>query len=349
MYCVEQACSAQARRPRLRRLAPPARARDSKATHAADFATVLSISFPFGRRGSDSPPQIRRGLFLKLEAAPSAPPVEMHLYSRDYKEFRIGREKAFSSEETLRLYQKPLQLGIKPLFLSDRTDDDQRELTTNNLLQQGYCNLGKLVLQPEGLETSTLAFKTCERQKLVNDGYIDDQWNYISSLIAEGCRLAAPLSSLTHCMTSCPLCCCVRAQPYDNRSFLQYVEQGSAPALAGTLRLYQRLLELGIKPVFLTVRTENQRAVTIRNLSQQGYSGWEKLVLQPTGGLSIEAFKSGERQKLVSDGYAIVGNIGDQWSDLLGPAAGARTFKLSNRMYYVDKLALLAGRRRRHC
>jgi acid phosphatase len=122
------------------------------------------------------------------------------------------------------------------------------------------------------------------------------------------------------------------AQPYDNRSFLQYVEQGSAPALAGTLRLYRRLLELGIKPVFLTVRTENQRAVTIRNLSQQGYSGWEKLVLQPTGGLSIEAFKSGERHKLVSDGYAIVGNIGDQWSDLLGPAAGARTFKLSNPM-----------------
>uniref|UniRef100_A0A0D9ZV50 Acid phosphatase n=1 Tax=Oryza glumipatula TaxID=40148 RepID=A0A0D9ZV50_9ORYZ len=104
----------------------------------------------------------------------------------------------------------------------------------------------------------------------------------------------------------------------------------SAPALAGTLRLYRRLFELGIKPVFLTVRTENQRAVTIRNLSQQGYSGWEKLVLQPTEGLSIEAFKSGERQKLVSDGYAIVGNIGDQWSDLLGPAAGARTFKLSN-------------------
>uniref|UniRef100_A0A0E0HAL5 Acid phosphatase n=1 Tax=Oryza nivara TaxID=4536 RepID=A0A0E0HAL5_ORYNI len=98
----------------------------------------------------------------------------------------------------------------------------------------------------------------------------------------------------------------LKAQPYDNRSFLQYVEQGSAPALAGTLRLYRRLLELGIKPVFLTVRTENQRAVTIRNLSQQGYSGWEKLVLQPTGGLSIEAFKSGERQKLVSDGYAIV-------------------------------------------
>uniref|UniRef100_A0A0D9ZV52 Uncharacterized protein n=1 Tax=Oryza glumipatula TaxID=40148 RepID=A0A0D9ZV52_9ORYZ len=193
----------QARRLRLRRLAPPARARDSRATHTANFATVLSISFPFGRRGSDSPPQIHRGLFLKPEAAPSAPPVEMHLYSRDYKEFRIGREKAFSSEETLRLYQQPLQLGIKPLFLSDRTDDDQRELTTNNLLQQGYCNLGKLVLQPEGLETSTLAFKTCERQKLVNDGYIivgniDDQWNYILSLIAEGCRLAAPLSSLTH-------------------------------------------------------------------------------------------------------------------------------------------------------
>uniref|UniRef100_A0A0D9WDL6 Acid phosphatase n=1 Tax=Leersia perrieri TaxID=77586 RepID=A0A0D9WDL6_9ORYZ len=126
------------------------------------------------------------------------------------------------------------------------------------------------------------------------------------------------------------------AQPYDQSSFLQYVAQGSAPALQGTLRLYRRLLQLGIKPVFLTDRTEDQRAVTTNNLLQQGYCNWEKLVLQPTGQqISTQAFKTCERQKLVSSGSIIVGNIGDQWSDILGSPEGCRTFKFPNPMYYV--------------
>ncbi|KAK9228988.1 hypothetical protein WN944_021945 [Citrus x changshan-huyou] len=38
--------------------------------------------------------------------------------------------------------------------------------------------------------------------------------------------------------------------------------------------------------------------------------------------------KSSERQKLTMKGYRIIGNIGDQWSDLLGTNTGNRTFKL---------------------
>ncbi|KAF0932272.1 hypothetical protein E2562_009539 [Oryza meyeriana var. granulata] len=126
-------------------------------------------------------------------------------------------------------------------------------------------------------------------------------------------------------------------QPYDSTSFLQYVAQGTAPALQPTLRLYRRLLQLGIKPVFLTDRTGDQRAVTAHNLVQQGYCSWEKLLLQPVGlQTSTQAFKTGERQKLVSAGYVIVGNIGDQWSDILGSPEGCRTFKFPNPMYYVD-------------
>jgi hypothetical protein len=49
---------------------------------------------------------------------------------------------------------------------------------------------------------------------------------------------------------------------------------------------------------------------------------------------SVE-FKSGERKKLVDAGYVIVGNIGDQWTDLLGEPEGDRTFKLPDPMYYV--------------
>lgn len=47
-------------------------------------------------------------------------------------------------------------------------------------------------------------------------------------------------------------------------------------------------------------------------------------------------FKSGERKKLEDAGYIIVGNIGDQWTDILGAPEGARTFKLPDPMYYVS-------------
>ncbi|XP_015692909.1 stem 28 kDa glycoprotein-like [Oryza brachyantha] len=130
--------------------------------------------------------------------------------------------------------------------------------------------------------------------------------------------------------------------PYNDTSFREYVAEGSAPALPETRRLYRRLLEIGVKPVFLTGRTEDQRAVTVANLRKQGYSGWEKLLLKPAvhgaaGGLHAPAvaYKSGQRQKLKDSGFIIVGNIGDQWSDILGEPEGARTFKLPDPLYYI--------------
>lgn len=46
-------------------------------------------------------------------------------------------------------------------------------------------------------------------------------------------------------------------------------------------------------------------------------------------------YKSGKRKELENDGYKIRGNVGDQWTDLLGSNAGDRTFKLPDPMYYV--------------
>jgi len=66
----------------------------------------------------------------------------------------------------------------------------------------------------------------------------------------------------------------------------------------------------------------------VANHRRQGYSGWEKLLLKPIGFKDTAiVFKSGQRQKLQDAGYVIVGNIGDQWSDILGAPEGARTFK----------------------
>ena len=112
--------------------------------------------------------------------------------------------------------------------------------------------------------------------------------------------------------------------------------EGSAPVLPETLRLFKKLILLGIKPVLLTGRTEDQRAITVANHRRQGYYGWEMLLLKPIGfkGTAI-GFKSGERQKLQDGGYVIVGHIGDQWSDILGAPEGARTFKLPDPLYYI--------------
>uniref|UniRef100_A0A453QHY6 Acid phosphatase n=1 Tax=Aegilops tauschii subsp. strangulata TaxID=200361 RepID=A0A453QHY6_AEGTS len=126
------------------------------------------------------------------------------------------------------------------------------------------------------------------------------------------------------------------ARPYNATSYNAYVLEGSAPALPETKRLYNKLLTVGIKPVFLTGRTEDQRAITVANLRRQGISGWMNLLLkQPGFKGSAVIYKSGERQKLQDAGYVIVGNIGDQWSDILGAPEGARTFKLPDPMYYI--------------
>ncbi|XP_047044652.1 stem 28 kDa glycoprotein-like [Lolium rigidum] len=123
---------------------------------------------------------------------------------------------------------------------------------------------------------------------------------------------------------------------FNATSFNAYVLEGSAPVLPETKRLYNKLLSIGVKPLFLTGRTEDQRAITVANLRSQGISGWKDLLLkQPGFKGSAVAYKSGERQKLQDAGYVIVGNIGDQWSDIIGAPEGARTFKLPDPMYYI--------------
>ncbi|GAB2239109.1 hypothetical protein Droror1_Dr00025022 [Drosera rotundifolia] len=52
-------------------------------------------------------------------------------------------------------------------------------------------------------------------------------------------------------------------------------------------------------------------------------------------GKPATVYKSQKRNELVNDGYRIIGNSGDQWSDLLGYAMSVRSFKLPNPMYYI--------------
>ncbi|TVU17124.1 hypothetical protein EJB05_33139, partial [Eragrostis curvula] len=126
------------------------------------------------------------------------------------------------------------------------------------------------------------------------------------------------------------------AEPFNSKAFGDYAKEANAPALPETLRLFNRLKSLGIKPVILTGRREDKREATAKNLERAGYYGYEKLLVKPQDArVSSMVFKAGERKKLEDAGYIIVGNIGDQWTDILGAPEGARTFKLPDPMYYV--------------
>ncbi|KAI6671858.1 hypothetical protein NL676_006743 [Syzygium grande] len=127
-------------------------------------------------------------------------------------------------------------------------------------------------------------------------------------------------------------------EPYNATSFNQWVLKGKAPALPETLKLYQEVLKLGIKPIFLTGRSEDQRKITSSNLRNAGFHKWEMLILKGSdySGTTAVVYKSNDRRKVVESGYRIIGNIGDQWSDVLGTQAGNRTFKLPDPLYYIS-------------
>ena len=114
-----------------------------------------------------------------------------------------------------------------------------------------------------------------------------------------------------------------------------YPNEDHDPAIAPVLQLYNFAKASGVKVFFVTGRQESERATTIKNLNEAGYSGWTELIMQPDGNkLPAGAFKPKDRQAIVDEGYRIVLNIGDQASDLAG-CCSERVFKLPNPFYLL--------------
>ncbi|TKV91004.1 hypothetical protein SEVIR_9G066100v4 [Setaria viridis] len=124
---------------------------------------------------------------------------------------------------------------------------------------------------------------------------------------------------------------------FDHHKFDEWVERGEAPAIPSSLKLYKEVRELGFKIFLLTGRSEGHQAVTVDNLKKQGFHDWDKLILRAAADRKKTAttYKSEKRKEMEAEGYRILGNSGDQWSDLLGSSMSARSFKLPNPMYYI--------------
>ncbi|KAA8540337.1 hypothetical protein F0562_024744 [Nyssa sinensis] len=120
------------------------------------------------------------------------------------------------------------------------------------------------------------------------------------------------------------------AKAYNSTAFNEWVAEARAPPIPGSLMLYNRLVSQGFKIVFLTGSGESVRQARITNLKKVGYHTWEKLILKKNSESSTTSvvYKSRKRAELEAAGYRIIGNMGDQWSDLLGTNVGNRTFKV---------------------
>lgn len=124
---------------------------------------------------------------------------------------------------------------------------------------------------------------------------------------------------------------------FDHKEFDKWVEKGMAPAIEASLELYEEVFKLGYKTFLLTGRSNSHRGITIENLVRAGFHDWEKLIMRNSEEHAKLAtiFKSEKRDEMVEEGYRIVGNSGDQWSDLLGSSMSIRSFKLPNPIYYI--------------
>jgi len=71
-----------------------------------------------------------------------------------------------------------------------------------------------------------------------------------------------------------------RLEVFDHSKFDMWVEKGIAPAIAPSLKLYQKVIHLGYKVILLTGRRENHRVITVENLRNAGFHNWDKLILR---------------------------------------------------------------------
>ena len=122
-----------------------------------------------------------------------------------------------------------------------------------------------------------------------------------------------------------------------SKEFESIIETTNQPAIPATLNLYGFAKKHGLFVFFISGRHESWRAATIRNLQAAGYKNWDGLYLRPDNYSYPSAipFKFGTRKLLRSEGYKIIGSIGDQLSDLAGDDDIQCKFKLPNPYYFI--------------
>jgi acid phosphatase len=114
----------------------------------------------------------------------------------------------------------------------------------------------------------------------------------------------------------------------------EWVSSAQVPAIPQVKDLYDYLLQRDVKIIFLTGRFSDEYDYTYENLINGGFAAFDTLIVRRPEEQKLPAveFKSNLRTALTNKGYDIIGNIGDQWTDLDGPYSGIKV-KIPNYIY----------------
>ena len=125
---------------------------------------------------------------------------------------------------------------------------------------------------------------------------------------------------------------------WNKKDFNLAVKKADMKVIPATLSLYNFAKKRGIAVFFISGRHEALREATIKNLKAAGYDNWDGLYLCPDNHKHklLATFKAETRESIRSKHYEIIGNIGDQESDLVGNDVIQCKFKLPNPFYFVS-------------
>ena len=134
---------------------------------------------------------------------------------------------------------------------------------------------------------------------------------------------------------------------YTSASNATWIDAAAFPAVFYMPQLVSFAYSHGYSVFYITGRPQSQTAATIKDLTTAGYAAPQAghLFLKPAtppsylhcanpAACTTIEYKSGTRKYISSQGYAIVADFGDQYSDLLGGDAGHQV-KIPDPMYYI--------------
>jgi acid phosphatase len=117
-----------------------------------------------------------------------------------------------------------------------------------------------------------------------------------------------------------------------------WVSSAEVPAIPQVKDLYDYLLQRDVKIIFLTGRFHDEYDYSFQNLVNEGFTTFDTLIVRRAEEQKLPAveFKSDVRTALTQQGYDIIGNVGDQWTDLDGPYSGIKV-KIPNYLYITKQ------------
>ena len=121
-------------------------------------------------------------------------------------------------------------------------------------------------------------------------------------------------------------------------AIMESLRKGDSTAIPDMLDFYNFVKQHKVAVFFISGRPKSMQAITEKNLIAAGFTAWDGLFLRSDDYnktyKSIVPFKTQIRKQLESEGYDVVINIGDQYSDLNGGYTD-KAFKLPNPFYYI--------------